>query len=52
MKCNFCVDFFMLCPPKKNLEVNLRYHINGLKYSKAVDEHFNKGGGLAILSER
>ena len=52
VKCNFSANFFMLCPPKKNLEVNLKNHINGLKHSKAIDEHLNKGGGSAILSGR
>jgi hypothetical protein len=32
VKCDFCGDYFMLCPPKKNLEVNLRNHVNSLKH--------------------
>jgi hypothetical protein len=38
VKCNFCGDYFMLCPPKKNLEVNLRNHVNGLKHSKILED--------------
>jgi hypothetical protein len=28
----------MLCPLKKNLEVNLRNHVNGMKYSKILED--------------
>ena len=38
VKYNFCGDYFMLYPPKKNLEVNLRNHVNGLKYSKIWED--------------
>ena len=42
MECNFYRDYFMLYPPKKNLEVNLRNHANGLKHSKILDGHLLK----------
>jgi hypothetical protein len=50
VKCNFCGDYFMLCPPKKNLEVNLRNHVNGLKHSKILDDHLLKAESSTLLS--
>jgi hypothetical protein len=50
MKCNFCGDYFMLCPPKKNPEVNLRNHVNGLKHSKILDDHLLKAESSTLLS--
>jgi hypothetical protein len=42
----------MLYPPKKNLEVNLRNHANGLKHSKILDDHLLKTESSALLSGR
>jgi hypothetical protein len=52
VKCNFCGDYFMLCPPKKNLEVNLRNHVNDLKHPKILDDHLLKAGSSALLNGR
>jgi hypothetical protein len=42
----------MLYPPKKNLEVNLRNHVNNLKHSKIMDDHLLKARCSALLSGR
>jgi ribosomal protein S27E len=52
VKCNFCGNYFMLCPPEKNLEVNLKNHVNSLKHSKISDDHLLKAGSSALLSGR
>jgi hypothetical protein len=36
VRCVYCNDVFTLCPPKKNLEVNLMNHIGGRKHEKIV----------------
>ena len=38
VKCPYYCDLLSLCPPKKNLEANLRNHIVGLKHMVAVNE--------------
>ena len=38
VKCSFCGDIFQLCPPKKNLEANLRNHLNGTKHHKVMED--------------
>jgi hypothetical protein len=38
VKCNACRDYFVFCPPRKNLEANLRNHVISLKHIKAVDD--------------
>jgi hypothetical protein len=37
VKCNVCRDYFVLCPPRKNLKANLWNHVISLKHIKAVD---------------
>ena len=44
MKCHYCRDMMVLCPPRKTLEVNLRNHLTGPKHKKVVEvaEHLLK----------
>jgi hypothetical protein len=37
VRCHFCGDLLQLCPPKKNLEANLRNHLGGTKHAMAED---------------
>jgi hypothetical protein len=50
MNYNFCSDYFMLYPPKKNLEANLLNRINSLKHTKAMDDQWEKTKGSLLLS--
>jgi len=36
-KCIFLGDFFQLCPPKKNLEVNLKNYTMGKKHANVME---------------
>jgi len=38
VRCQYCRDVMVLCPVKKNLEVNLLNHISGPKHKKAVED--------------
>ena len=42
VKCPYCKDLLNLCPPKRNLEANLRNHIGGSKHMMAVEEAQNQ----------
>ena len=48
MKCTYCVDFFQLCPPQKNLLANLNNHLGGTKQEKAVQDADNGEGSITI----
>ena len=37
VKCTYCRELFILCPPRKTLKVNLRNHLSGFKHQKAVE---------------
>ena len=37
VKCPYCRDMMVLCPPRKTLEVNLRNHLSGPKHMKVVE---------------
>ncbi len=36
-KCIFLGDFFQLCPPKKNLEANLKNYTMGKKHANVME---------------
>lgn len=40
-KCVYCSDVFNLCPPKNNLEANLKNHAQGTMHAKKVVEPMN-----------
>jgi hypothetical protein len=42
VRCMFCYDFFQLCPPKKDLETNLRNHVEGTKHVGCVHREEEK----------
>jgi hypothetical protein len=52
VKCNVCRDYFVLCPPRKNLEANLWNHIINLKHVKAVDDLREKATLAALLTRQ
>lgn len=37
VKCPYCNELMVLCPPRKTLEVNLKNHLDGFKHQKAVE---------------
>ena len=37
VKCPYCRELMVLCPPRKTLEANLRNHLSGFKHQKAVE---------------
>ena len=37
VKCPYCRDMMVLCPPRKTLEVNLKNHLTGPKHLKVVE---------------
>ena len=47
----FCNEFYSLCPPKKNLEVNLRNHIGGTRYAEKMMEA-TKGKQYPTISSK
>jgi hypothetical protein len=52
--CKLCGDLFQLCPPKKNLEGNLKNHLQGLKHCKVVEDAASgaRSGTLALSTGR
>ena len=38
VKCPYCRELMILCPPRKTLETNLRNHLAGFKHQKAVED--------------
>ena len=38
VKCPYCRELMVLCPPRKTLDVNLRNHLVGFKHQKAVED--------------
>jgi hypothetical protein len=53
-RCKLCGDLFQLCPPKKNLEGNLKNHLQGLKHCKVVEDAASgaRSGSLALSTGR
>lgn len=53
VRCKLCGDLFQLCTPKKNIEGNLKNHLQGLKHCKVVeDAASNARSGTSALSTR
>jgi hypothetical protein len=38
VRCKTCGDLFILCPPLKNLALNLKCHIHGLKTCQSTED--------------
>ncbi len=44
VRCTICNDFFQQCPPKKNLERNLKNHMEETKHAKVIEDVLSKKG--------
>jgi hypothetical protein len=47
IRCTFCNDFFQLCPPKKNLEGNLKNYMEKTKHAKVIEDVLSKKSYVA-----
>lgn len=51
-KCVVCNEVYSLCPPKKNLEANLRNHAEGTRHAQKVLEAATSRRGALISGKR
>lgn len=49
--CSSCRDCFHLCPPRENLETNLKNHLGGARHAKVVEKNLaTKGAGITLMT--
>jgi len=49
--CSYCRDCFHLCPPKRNLEANLKNHLGGACHAEAVEKDLAaKGARITLMT--